>query len=41
MDSLDLTKYWFDSSDSDYETMKLLYNNKKNTWYLYLWHLLI
>ncbi len=29
MDSVDLTKYWFESSDSDYETMKVLYNNKK------------
>ena len=32
MDSIDLTKYWFESADSDYETMKVLYNNKKNTW---------
>ncbi len=41
MDSVDLTKYWFDSSDSDYETMKVLYNNKKNTWCLFIGHLVI
>ena len=41
MDSIDLTKYWFESSDSDYETMKVLYNNKKNTWCLFIGHLVI
>ena len=41
MDSIDLTKYWFESADSDYETMKVLYNNKKNTWCLFIGHLVI
>lgn len=41
MNSTDLTKYWFESSDSDYETMKVLYNNKKNTWCLFIGHLVI
>lgn len=41
MDSVDLTKYWFESADSDYETMKVLYNNKKNTWCLFIGHLVI
>ena len=31
MDSVDLTKYWFESADNNYETMKVLYSNKKNT----------
>ena len=41
MDSVDLTIYWFESADSDYETMKVLYNNKKNTWCLFIGHLVI
>ena len=41
MDNIDLTKYWFESADSDYETMKVLYNNKKNTWCLFIGHLVI
>ena len=41
MDSVDLTKYWFESADSDYETMKVLYSNKKNTWCLFIGHLVI
>lgn len=41
MDSLDLIEYWFESADSDYETMKVLYNNKKNTWCLFIGHLVI
>ncbi len=41
MNSVDLMKYWFESADSDYETMKVLYNNKKNTWCLFIGHLVI
>lgn len=41
MDSADLTRYWFESSDSDFETMEVLYNNKKNTWCLFIGHLVI
>ena len=29
MNNLDLMDYWFTSSDSDYETMLVLYKNKK------------
>ena len=41
MNSADLVKYWFESSDNDYETMKVLYNNNKNTWCLFIGHLVI
>ena len=41
MNSIDLMKYWFESAESDYETMKVLYNNKKNTWCLFIGHLVI
>ena len=35
MNSNDFMKFWFESADSDYATMKVLYNNKKNTWCLF------
>ena len=41
MNNIDLMKYWFESSDNDYETMKILYDNKKNTWCLFIGHLVI
>lgn len=41
MDNVDLMNYWIKSSDSDYDTMKVLYSNKKNTWSLFLGHLVI
>ena len=41
MNNIDLMNFWIESSDSDYETMKVLYNNKKNTWCLFLGHLVI
>ncbi len=41
MNSIDLVNYWFESADDDYETMRLLYNNKKNTWCLFIGHLVI
>lgn len=41
MNTVDLMKYWFESSDDDYEAMKVLYNNKKNTWCLFIGHLVI
>ena len=41
MNSVDLMNYWFESSDSDYDTMQVLYNNKKNTWCLFIGHLVI
>ncbi len=41
MNNVDLMNYWFESSDSDYDTMQVLYNNKKNTWCLFIGHLVI
>jgi len=41
MNNVDLMKYWVESSDSDFETMEVLYKNKKNTWCLFLGHLVI
>ncbi len=41
MNNIDLMNYWFESSDSDYETMEVLYKNKKNTWCLFLGHLVV
>lgn len=41
MNNIDLMKYWFESSDSDYETMEVLYKNKKNTWCLFLGYLVV
>ena len=38
MNNIDLMSYWFESSDSDYETMEVLYKNKKNTWCWFLGH---
>lgn len=34
-------KYWFESSDSDFDTMKVLFENHKNTWCLFIGHLVI
>ena len=41
MDSINLMKYWVDSSDEDYDAMQVMYKNKKNTWTLFLGHLVI
>ena len=41
MNYLDLMKFWLESSDNDYETMNVLYQNRKNTWCLFIGHLLI
>ena len=41
MNNVDLMNYWFESSDSNYDTMQVLYNNKKNTWCLFIGHLVI
>ena len=34
-------KYWVNSSDEDYDAMQVMYKNKKNTWTLFLGHLVI
>lgn len=41
MKNTELVRYWFESSDNDYETMQILYKNKKNTWCLFIGHLVI
>ena len=34
-------EYWIKSSDEDYDVMKVMVENKKNTWSLFLGHLVI
>ena len=41
LDNLDLINYWINSADRDYETMKIMFENKRNTWCLFLGHLVI
>ena len=41
MNDIDLINYWFDSANSDFDTMKVLFDNHKNTWCLFLGHLVI
>ena len=41
MNNIDLMNYWIDSSDEDYEAMKVLFHNHKNTWCLFIGHLVI
>lgn len=33
--------YWFDSANSDFDTMMVLFENRKNTWCLFIGHLVI
>lgn len=33
--------YWLKSSDDDFETMQVIFQNKRNTWSLFLGHLVI
>lgn len=41
MNNIDLMNYWFDSANSDFDTMKVLFENRKNTWCLFIGHLVI
>ena len=41
MENINLMKYWVNSSDEDYDAMQVMYKNKKNTWTLFLGHLVI
>jgi len=41
MTNIELMKYWIESSDEDYEAMKVLYNSKKYSWSLFIGHLII
>ncbi len=41
MDNISLMEYWLNSAEKDYDTMKVMYENKKNTWCLFIGHLVI
>jgi len=41
LDNIDLMEYWLKSAENDYEAMQVMFNNKKNTWTLFLGHLVI
>ena len=41
MNSIDLMEYWFKSADEDYDTMLYMKSGKKNTWCLFMGHLVI
>ena len=41
MNSIDLMEYWFKSADEDYDTMLYMEAGKKNTWCLFVGHLVI
>lgn len=41
MNNIDLMNYWIDSSNEDYDTMKVLFKNHKNTWCLFIGHLVL
>lgn len=41
MNHIDLMRFWIESSDEDYNVMKVLYNNKKNSYCLFFGHLVI
>ncbi len=41
MNNIDLMNYWIESSDEDYNVMKLLRRNNKNSYCLFFGHLVI
>ena len=41
LDNIKVMEYWINSADRDYETMKIMLENKRNTWCLFLGHLVI
>lgn len=41
MTNLDIMDYWIESSDSDYETMMILFKNHRNNWSLFVGYLVI
>ena len=41
MNNIDLMEYWFKSADEDYDTMLYMKAGKKNTWCLFMGHLVI
>ena len=41
MNNIDLVEYWVKSAENDYEAMQIMFSSKKNTWALFLGHLVI
>ena len=41
MNNIEIMNFWIESSDEDYATMKLLFENHKNSWCLFIGHLVI
>lgn len=41
MGEKDILEYWKNSAENDYETMLILYKNKKFSWSLFIGHLVI
>ena len=41
MNNIDLMNYWIESSEEDYDTMMYMRAGKKNTWCLFMGHLVI
>ena len=41
MNHIDIMKYWLNSAEEDYDAMQIMFQNKKNTWTLFLGHLTI
>ena len=41
MNNIDLMNYWIESSDEGYDTMMYMKAGKKNTWCLFMGHLVI
>lgn len=41
LDNIDLMRYCLKSSNEDYDVMQVMFKNKKNTWTLFLGHLVI
>jgi len=39
--NIDLMEFWLKSAENDYEAMQIMFNSKKNTWTLFLGHLVI
>ena len=41
MTNIELMKYWIESADDDYKTMKNLYNSADYSWSLFVGHLVV
>lgn len=41
MNNIELMEYCLKSAENDYEAMQVMFNSKKNTWTLFLGHLVI